>query len=283
MQDGYEYRYVESRPGIPRPSFYSPLLPPGCSFTSLQAALGIHPATAWILDEVRQLVDAAFAMLPLPTWTGPETTGTGTGARGSSRELQGLRELADKLHHIFQPPVPAAQRTEERPSGEQIQADDSPRPLSLLPSYPEFTAAHQPSPPPTATPVAPPSPELDPLYTAVRLAAALYTRAMSTLQPLSKVCSEADALAVLMASWRVPLSKWRDLLGIFIWIMLSVVPTVHKLTGNGRISAMVHTRFAKSILQCGWMQMSLENWTMCQESMQRVLKFQRWLRHSRNG
>ena len=272
LQDGFEYRYEERHPGIPRASFSSPLLPPGCSFASLRSPLGIHPATAWILDEVRVLIEAAHAM--------PRKTP----AQGLRRLQAAALEVHDRISQL---PLagPARARTQPSPGEETAAEGGSPEPLSLLPSYPDLSSSHHSpvSAQPLASPNAAPSPELDPLYTAVRLTAALYTKSLATLQPLSQVCSEEDALSVLMASWRIPLARWRGMLGIFIWIMLSIVPTVHRRTGLANISAKVHTRFAKSILQCGWMQMSLENWAACEESMRRTLWFQGWLRQSGSG
>jgi len=251
LQDGFDCRYGESHPGTPRLSFHSPLVPPGSSFASLQTALGIRPATAWILDEIRALIDAAYA-LPYPA---------------PPQALKLLRAMALEVHH----------RISHLPPSGPVRARMPPEPLSLLPSYPDFSASSRSSPPPSPF-ATPPCAELDPFYTAARLAATLYAKAIATRRPLGEVCSEADALSVLTASWRIPLARWRGMLGIFMWIMLSILPTVHRKTGKGNISAKLHTRFAKSILQCGWMQMSLENWTTCNESMQRALWFQRWLR-----
>ena len=268
LQDRFEYRYEERHPGIPRVSFFSPLLAPGSTFACLGSVLGIHPTTAWILDEVRVLIEAAFAMPPDPT----------------PQRLKEIQTTASELHNRISRlpvsgPVPTAQSLSD--SG----AVDGPKPLSLLPTYPDFSPSDSSSvsPPPLEPPRSAPPHELDPLYTAVRLSAVLYTNAVATLRPLSEVCSEEDALAVLMASWRIPLARWRSMLGIFVWIMLSIVPTVHQRTGSGRISAKVHTRFAKSILQCGWMQMSLENWAACEGSMQGALCFQRWLQQNRTN
>jgi len=267
LQDGFYYCYEEGHPGIPRVTFNSPLVPPGSSFASLQVALGIHSATAWILDEVRMLIEAAYAMpsKPLP------------------QELGRLQTAASRVHDGISrlpPSAPGCSSTGPSSDNETSGEGGAPEPLSLLPSYPDFTssARSSASPPPAVPAVAAPSLELDPLYAAVRLAAMLYAKAVATLQPLGEVCSEADALSVLTASWRIPLARWRDMSGILVWIMVSILPTVHRRAGHAGISAKVHTRFAKSILQCGWMQMSLENWAACHGSMQRVLWFQRWLR-----
>jgi hypothetical protein len=180
------------------------------------------------------------------------------------------------------------------PAAHHASATDTPEPHSLLPSYPEYeptprsssspsSLSSSPPPPSRAAPSASPSgaPEPpDPVYPPVRLASLLYLRAVAARRPLSRGCGAADALAVLGASWRVPLARWRGLAGVLVFVMAGVTAAAHARAGEpgGAISPRTHTRFAKSILQVGWMQMSLENWAACKASMAAALVLQRWLR-----
>lgn len=134
------------------------------------------------------------------------------------------------------------------------------------------------------------TPNSDPLYTAVRLAAALYARAISARQPFSRICKPPDALQVLGATWRIPLSHWRGVIGPLLFTLISIIATVSgrgargQTEGNGdKEAAMLnqlrpHAGFVKSILQIGFMQISLEDWEVCRETMARVLRLLEWLR-----
>ncbi len=136
--------------------------------------------------------------------------------------------------------------------------------------------------------------EPDHLYAVVRLAAPLYARAIGTRRPFSTVCSPADALALLAATWRIPLSKWRGVIGVLLFTLVSIVATAsggrskESVSRNGdgdgdgdeqaREFLKPHSGFVKSILQIGFMQMALESWEVCRETMERAGKLLAWLR-----
>ncbi|KAM7198809.1 hypothetical protein V8F33_004823 [Rhypophila sp. PSN 637] len=135
----------------------------------------------------------------------------------------------------------------------------------------------------------------DPLYTAVRLAAPFYARAISTRQPFSKICKPADALHILAATWRIPLSRWRGVIGTLLFTLISIIATVsnaaaasspnnededeesREAASTNRILS-PHAGFVKSILQIGFMQIALEDWEVCRETMARCLRLLEWLR-----
>ncbi|KAM7216238.1 hypothetical protein V8F06_008357 [Rhypophila decipiens] len=141
----------------------------------------------------------------------------------------------------------------------------------------------------------------DPLYTAVRLAAPLYAGAISTRQPFSKICKPADALQILAATWRIPLSRWRGVIGPLLFTLISIIATVANSTSAATAAAaspagdevedeeakeaagtnralVPHAGFVKSILQIGFMQIALEDWEVCRETMARSLRLLEWLR-----
>src|SRR3569833_2567097 len=47
-----------------KPNFNSPLMPPRLPFSSCTSALGLHPATTWILDEMAFLIDQVVSLEP---------------------------------------------------------------------------------------------------------------------------------------------------------------------------------------------------------------------------
>lgn len=304
----FAFVYDELPPPTFHLSYSSPLLAPRLPFGFCVAALGLHPATAWLLDEMVYLVNA---VLSLP-------------ATSSDDDLASLRSTAAWiLERIEQlpvdspdPVVPVATEAGDgcnaNPDTEVASTEDSgsttsrraspdttnkepPKPHSLLPQYPKFSS-HRPSASPASSsppsqhgrePLSPPQPPASqhppagPLYTAVRLTASLYTRAILERRPLGQVCADEDALAILAASWRVPLDRWRGVVGVFLFLMVAIVPTLHQRSdaaGVGGIHSHIHTRFAKSILQIGLMNVALVDWPACREMMSRALRLQRWLR-----
>lgn len=125
----------------------------------------------------------------------------------------------------------------------------------------------------------------DPLYTAVRLAAPLYAHAIATRQPFSKICKPLDALRVLAATWRIPLSQWRGVIGPLLFTLISIIATVsgaHDQDGQDDEDILSqlrpHAGFVKSILQIGFMQIALEDWEVCRETMDSALRLLEWLR-----
>ncbi|OAA65707.1 ketoreductase [Niveomyces insectorum RCEF 264] len=337
----FPYVYDEPAPDAFHLSFSSPLLPPRLPFGLCIDALGLHPATAWILDEVAFLINV---VVNLPA--NPSEQETAKLQATAAQIHERISELPVDMPHAdvpaavtepmaalsgdtrqkpgvrtSTPPADAQNRTQMASSTSHREPRDNdavstragdnatPRPHSLLPRYPKFSARScSPSPSSTSLPPSPPPASrppthlpAGPLYTTVRLAAPLYTRAITTRTPLSAVCTDADALAVLAASWHVPLDRWRGVVGVFLFVMLAVVPTLHqrsddnKSNSNGHqqsssktsgaaaaggsgIRAHIHTRFAKSILQIGLMNVALVDWPVCRDIMRRALLLQQWLR-----
>ena len=237
----------------------------------------VKASALWIHDRIAQL--------PSDSPSGPVSAAASESSpesRGSSPEAAAAAAAASDIIDFEARVIDYQARVIEEP-GHQ------PKPHSLLPRYPELETS--PSPPP-ATPPPPPSEAsstsvmkgVDSLYRAVRLSSLIYVRAINTRKPLSETCTAADALAVFGACWRIPLAEWRRVIGIFVFVMLALVPTVYKTSPDSPpLNVKVHTRFAKSILQIGWMQLSIESWPTCQEIILRSLKLQKWLRDGQGG
>ncbi|KAL8367067.1 hypothetical protein RB595_007990 [Gaeumannomyces hyphopodioides] len=195
--------------------------------------------------------------------------------------------------------------------------------------------------------------EPDPLYTGVRLAAMLYARALAERRPFSEICLPSEALALLMATWRIPLGRWRGIIGVFLFMLMAITPTIREIQYPGSRSRLArarekeqqqqqqqlsraspqtrssetshedvddattaeggdgsqrgrpdggivagaprldwndpkevvsmahvkpHSGFVKSIVQIGFMQMAIEDWGLCADTLRRGLALQRWLR-----
>jgi hypothetical protein len=232
----------------------SPLLPRWATFASSAEVLGLHPATASMLDDIRFLISTA---LNLPDDAPPE-------------KLERLKKTAQWIHdRISGMPQDAPMRADAGAAADMVDPvpkteDSDVEPHSLLPNYPKFSSdSRRPSAspgessstfhskrsavspsdaaqPPTEVSAgddgkgkgkaAAPKPqaEADPLYAAVRLAAPLYARAIANRSSFAEACSPMDALQILGATWRIPLARWRAVVGVFLFILAPIIATVNK-------------------------------------------------------
>ncbi|KAK1829115.1 hypothetical protein QBC39DRAFT_374106 [Podospora conica] len=124
----------------------------------------------------------------------------------------------------------------------------------------------EPRPPPP-----PPGKRPDPtdsIYQAVRLAALLYAHSIKVRRPFSVVVGQAEYARLWTTAWRVPLGTWRSLLGVFVWMLVPLVPA-----GRGT----EHDRFVKAMFGVALLQVGMDNWDVCAGVMGRVGGLVRWL------
>ena len=303
--DGFEYEYTEPPNDHFQLQFNTPFLDNSLAFIDFTRALGIHPTTALILDDMRFLINKVAALGPDP----------------SPQAVQKLQSTADWIYKgiialplelaehqatprsVGQYPSECYPSPEDSDMGDPMAGTENLTPHSLLPERPSLTRQTSNSPEPRLspseaqpplsptskdqkssapsvpdadrTPSDPPPAAADPLYGAVRLAAPIYARAIATRQPLSAVCSTKEAMQLLIATWKIPLARWRGVIGIFIFILTAIIPAT---TSSTSPFVVPHNGFVKSILQIGYMQMAIDNWGVAAEGMRRSLGLQSWLR-----
>ncbi|KAK0745415.1 hypothetical protein B0T21DRAFT_381415 [Apiosordaria backusii] len=119
-----------------------------------------------------------------------------------------------------------------------------------------------------------PSDPPDYIYQSVRLAAILYSRAIMLRRPFSQVVTQVEYLQLWKTAWRVPLSTWRSLLGVFNWILL---PLVLSSASSGGEDVNNHGHFVKGLLNLSLLQIGMENWELCRGVMDASVGLQRWL------
>jgi len=267
----------------------SPFIPSLPRFSSCDEALRIHPATASILDDMRFLLGLVLALPDSPSikditkvattsaWIheqilslpseGPTArrlssaaSPTPSSATGSAASLDARRtpEIGDELP-LGARSRQASSRSRSRGlrthgSGASLQ----PRPESQD-RWEGSESTGRPSPPAAEPP--------DYIYQAVRLAALIYSQAIKLRQPFSSVVSDSDFMQVWTTTWRVPLSTWRSLLGVFNWILVPLLPSGKR----------PHDRFVKTIVNVSLFQMGMDNWEVGSGAMDAALKLQRWL------
>lgn len=107
------------------------------------------------------------------------------------------------------------------------------------------------------------------IYQSCRKAASIYCKAISERSALSHACTIQDLSQLWASMWRVTLTQWKKIPGIFIWILLSV---------NQAAQDMPHGRLIKSLLKSSSFYIALENWEVVDETLEAFVKLQRWLR-----
>lgn len=112
------------------------------------------------------------------------------------------------------------------------------------------------------------APQPDFIYATVRRTALLYSRAISIRQPLRMACPNPEFIAIWSTLWKVSLRRWHPLLGVFLWIVIVLLPT------GGR------TQFAtmlKSFLHLGSVQMGIDHWEVSIGMLRRAVGVMQWL------
>lgn len=232
----------------------------------------MHPAVARMLDDMRFLVAAVLAL--------PE--------QAPAKELQKVRATSAWIHERISS-LPA-----DAPAPEPTPADQhhpSTAATTTTAAGDTATAQQQPGgqpppPPPPPASIAIPATETgdggpDYVYQTVRLTALLYSRAIAQRQPFSRTVSEEEFRGVCTTAWRVPLARWRQLLGVFTWVLLPLVAAGTVVTSSSSAAAdkaaAGQRRFVRGMLSAGLLQMGLDDWAVAARAMEAALGLQRWL------
>lgn len=255
LQGGPEFDLGDSAQVPFRVSSNTPLVPHIVEFSKCAEPLRLHQATAQILDDIRFLTSLVLALPEQP----------------SEKELQKVQSTSAWIHNRILRLPDETPETEQRGDGHERSVSMSPaggsRPSGQRsPSYPSPGQG-----------VAGPEPtSKDIMYQAVRQAALIYARAIMSRKALSDaaVCSQEEFLRLWVTVWRIPLKVWKGVLGIFVWVVLSMAPA----SREGR-----HARYVKSLLTVGLVQASSEDWVVSARGMRGAVKLVTWLGGSGNA
>jgi hypothetical protein len=113
----------------------------------------------------------------------------------------------------------------------------------------------------------------DLMYQTIRQAALIWTSAISSRRPFSESCSATDFYKLWTTLWRLSLTTWKSVLGIYLWIIITIVPA-------SRDTA--HGRFVKSMLTISALNMGLENWSASHSALRNAMRLQTWLGSVKN-
>jgi hypothetical protein len=109
----------------------------------------------------------------------------------------------------------------------------------------------------------------DMIYQTCRAAATIYTTAILSRKPLSEACTSSLLSDVWKTMWRVPLSRWKQIPGVFLFVLLVVNPFTRSRPEGRFIKGM----FAPSIIAIGFV-----DWEVVAAILKAFLGVQRWLR-----
>jgi hypothetical protein len=111
-------------------------------------------------------------------------------------------------------------------------------------------------------------PDPDPIYQTVHVTALIYTTAILTRTPLSLAWTPAHLATLWSQMWRVPLSRWKKIPGIFFFVLLVASPfTRDKPEG----------RFFKGLMPASAMTIGLTQWDVLVVILRAFFGVQRWL------
>ncbi|KAK2059952.1 hypothetical protein LY76DRAFT_615404 [Colletotrichum caudatum] len=273
------------------------------TFADCAASLGVHPATASILDNVRYLVGAVESVYGTANETNTSNASTNTAATATTTQASSKAQLMGRYmyEHIsgLHSTTPGFRQTS---SPEEVPTKARPPPTSSnCPAVDEAsagsgsissrsTAGQSPSGlvshserlqtrDASDSPASPRSMQYvhhqkrlqqcpDFMYQVVRMTAIVYTRAIATGTPLSGACTESEFLQIWTTTWRVPLSTWNGAVGVFHWIMLAIAPACHRTP---------HARFVKNMTTISTLTLGVENWAMAMGAVRAAMRLQHWL------
>ncbi|RFU30129.1 hypothetical protein B7463_g6195, partial [Scytalidium lignicola] len=120
------------------------------------------------------------------------------------------------------------------------------------------------------------------IYTTVLLASRIYVSSILIHTPLSESCTLADLNRIWNTMWRVTLTQWKSIPGIFIWVLLVILQA-----SRGR----EHGRLVKSMLkaacylvavgQAGEDGLDEVGWAVVEGALERWVGVTAWMREGR--
>lgn len=125
---------------------------------------------------------------------------------------------------------------------------------------------------------APPTPSSpltnDYLHQSCVFAATIFSLAILTRSALSQACTSDLLHKLWMAQWRVPLSRWKEIPGVFFWIVLVAAPFAQNQPMG---------RWHKGMIASSTISIGLVDWDVSISTLRGFLAVQRWLKGRDEG
>lgn len=109
------------------------------------------------------------------------------------------------------------------------------------------------------------------VYECVRITSLVYCRAIISKLPFSIACRQEDFEGVFAAIGRVPLSRWKNISGIWCWILLALNPRARNLKDGILL---------RSLLKICAFALAQREWQLLVNLMEASMALQRWIRET---
>lgn len=116
------------------------------------------------------------------------------------------------------------------------------------------------------------SPEYEPVLDIILTTALIFTNCIFTLSPFTNAYNPTQLLSLLDKISAVGLSRWKEIPGIFLWILLVACPS----SGND-----LQGRFLKKKMAVTGMTIGMENFGLAIACLRSFWKVQRWIARER--
>jgi hypothetical protein len=114
----------------------------------------------------------------------------------------------------------------------------------------------------------------DYMYDSCRLAALLYLKAITTFTQFSKVCHYDELQEMFAALTQVPLSRWKPLSGVWLFILLSINPPKESFFPGPNFSTFLKR---SAFFMATW------DWQSFVNNMETYLCVQKWIRYPKES
>ena len=109
----------------------------------------------------------------------------------------------------------------------------------------------------------------DYIYKSCRIAASIYCRAIAQRTSLSRACTLQELNHFWVNMWQIKLSRWKQIPGIFLFIILSAVSAAEDTP---------YGRFLKCMFKTTSAYVGIDYWVLVDAALMAFVKLQRWLR-----
>jgi hypothetical protein len=110
------------------------------------------------------------------------------------------------------------------------------------------------------------------LYKSCRIAALIYCKAIVERIPLSQACTLQDLNHLWVNMWRITLTRWKEIPGVFLFVILSA---------NQAGQTTPHGRLLKSMFKASSSYMALDHWNIVDGALMSYMKLQKCLGDAR--
>lgn len=112
------------------------------------------------------------------------------------------------------------------------------------------------------------------VYECVRITSLVYCRAIISKLPFSVACHQEDIDGLFIAMSRVPLSRWKQISGIWCWILLALNPCARNLRDGIQL---------RSLMKICAFALAQREWQLLVNIMEVFMALQRWIRETEGG